>query len=66
MRGYLCIKVDHDNKPMKLKAIEYNDCLGKKGSTLEWKETAAEIPTLRKYPIVEMNGYLYVWIHALE
>lgn len=35
--GIFYSNLDHDNKPLKLKSIEYNDCLGKKGSKLEWK-----------------------------
>ena len=59
--------VDHDGKPLVLKSIEYKDeTIGKKDCKFEWKENAPEVPTLKKYPLVEMNGYIYVWIHAME
>jgi cholesterol 7-desaturase len=66
VRGYSCLHPDHDGKVLSLKSIEYSDDLGKKDCKHEFKEGAAEVPTLRKYPVVEMNTYIYIWIHALE
>lgn len=45
---------------------EYNDDLGEKGVKLQWKEKKSVSAKLRKYVTCEMNGYIYVWIHALE
>jgi phenylpropionate dioxygenase-like ring-hydroxylating dioxygenase large terminal subunit len=45
--------------------VEYNDDLCKKDGKLVWKEGKPEKISLRKYPIKELNGYIYVWIHAV-
>ena len=62
---YKFINIDHDGKPIKGKTVEYNDNFCEKGKKLEWDRTESESIKLRKYPVCEMNGYIYVWIHAL-
>ena len=58
--------VDHDGKPLPLKSCEYNAEIAQPNGKIDWKQFEAEIPTLRKFPISELNGYIYVWIHAMK
>ncbi len=66
LRWYRFFNEDHDGNPLNLKSIEYNDDVAKKDGKLEWKEKKPEKATLRKYPIEEVNGYIYIWVHALK
>ena len=65
MRRLIFCYVDHNGKPVPGKAVEYNDDFCEKGGKLEWKKYESENVKLRKYPVCEMNGYIYVWIHAM-
>ena len=58
--------VDHDGKPIEAKLCSYNEDLGERGKQLKWVEKEKEEVRLRKYPVCEMNGFIYVWIHAME
>lgn len=58
--------VDYDGKPVEMQSCEYNQDLGEKGTKLKWKQEDNVYAKLRKYPVCEMNGFIYVWIHALE
>jgi hypothetical protein len=58
--------IDYDGKPTKGLNVEYNDDFCEKGQKLNWIRKDEENIKLRKYPVCEMNGYIYVWIHAVE
>jgi hypothetical protein len=62
----LKLYLDHDGKALALKSIEYNAGLCAHDGNIEWKTGEAEKVKLRKYPVSEVNGYIYVWIHAME
>ena len=57
---------DHDGKPIEAKLCSYNEDLGEQGKQLKWLEKEKEEVRLRKYPVCEMNGFIYVWIHAMQ
>lgn len=46
--------------------MEYNEEMCGKEGKLKWKEGSKERVALRKYPVSELNGYIYVWISAAE
>lgn len=46
--------------------VEYNEDFCEKGKKLNWVKKEGTTATLRKYPVCEMNGYVYIWIHAME
>ena len=56
---------DYNGKPMEVFNVEYNEDFCEKGKKLDWVKKEGTTATLRKYPVCEMNGYVYVWIHAM-
>ena len=64
--GETGICVDHNNEPIVATNCEYNEELGQKGVKLKWTEKKNQQVKLRKYPVCELNGFVYVWIHAME
>lgn len=49
---------------MMLKSVEYGDDLGSKDcKTLEWKRGEGYAKQ-RKYPVKDLNGFIYLWIHS--
>lgn len=64
--GETGVCVDYNGKPMEVESVEYNPDFCEKGKKLSWVRKADKTATLRKYPSCEMNGYVYVWIHAME
>lgn len=60
------LHLDHDGKVLALKSVEYNAGVCARDGKIEWKAGEAEKVKLRKYPVSEINGYIYVWVHAME
>ena len=58
--------VDYNGKPMEVFNVEYNEDFCEKGKKLNWVKKPETTANLRKYPVCELNGYVYVWIHAME
>jgi len=48
-----------------LKTVEYNADMCARDGKLEWKSGKPEKTSLRKFPVSEVNGYIYIWIHAM-
>lgn len=52
---------------MEVMNVQYNDDFCEKGKKLNWiKDDKTTTTSLRKFPVAECNGYIYVWIHAME
>jgi hypothetical protein len=66
LRGYLLHNPDNDGKPVRGLNVEYNPDMCEKGKKLVWMRKEDQEIKLRKYPLCELNGHIYVWIHALE